>query len=190
MNRPMMWGLTAVLAMCGASLGCAQTGQTIRGQSPVPDPVAEKAPAPVAKPAPAPADVVIYGPLIGSAPGYGEHAKANSHKDFKTLPQFYNNNFGYEGGYYTGPEGYYTYPRTRSYTTGGAGAAGGCPYCQYGAACPADGCPQCGHGCPHHNASYQYNWPQNMVYPQGPVPAGMVQWPYYTLRGPTDFFMK
>ena len=43
---------------------------------------------------------------------------------------------------------------------------------------------------PQHVQTYQYDWPQNMVYPTQSVPAGMVQYPYYTLRGPTDFFMK
>ena len=42
---------------------------------------------------------------------------------------------------------------------------------------------------PQHYQTYQSDWPQNMVYPQQ-VPSGMVQYPYYTLRGPTDFFMK
>ena len=30
----------------------------------------------------------------------------------------------------------------------------------------------------------------NLVYPQTNAPAGMVMYPYYTVRGPSDFFMK
>jgi hypothetical protein len=170
----MLWGTAAVLAVCSAGLGCAQSAQTIRGQSPV---TAEGTPL----------DGIPLGPFVGSAPGYGEHSHSH-HKDFKTLPQFRNGNFGFEGGYYTGPEGYYTEHRKHSYSYGGMN--GGCPHCQYGMACPPAGCPECGHTCPQHHNTYEYHWPKNLVYPSPVVPAGMVQWPYYTLRGPTDFFMK
>ena len=178
MNRQLAWGMAGVLALCAASVGCAQSGQTVRGQSPTP--VEVVTPAPVEW---------TYGPIIGSAPGYGEHKKHPKKHDFKTYPYLHGHNFGYDGGYYAGPEGYYTTHKAKAYTVGGA--AGGCPHCQYGSACPPDGCPHCGcdHGCPKHHQSYQYKWPDNLVYPQGPVPAAMVQWPYYTLRGPTDFFM-
>jgi len=174
MNRRTRWGMAAGLAVCMTAIGCANAGHTIRAQSPS-----------SAQPA-APAEAPL-GPFIGSAPGYAEHATSH-HKDFKTLPHFHDSNFGFEGGYYAGPEGYYTYPRNYAYTYGDN--AGGCPYCQNGTACPPDGCPDCGHGCPHHHMTYQYKWPENLVYPAPVMPAGMIQWPYYTLRGPTDFFMK
>lgn len=32
--------------------------------------------------------------------------------------------------------------------------------------------------------------PQNLKYPPQNVPPTVIQYPYYTLRGPTDFFMK
>jgi hypothetical protein len=181
----------AILTLFGASMACAQPGvAVVRGQSPA---AVEVVPAPVV-PAPVvagPVAVEAHGPLIGSAPGYGEFKKGNAKKDFKTFPHYHNNHFGYEGGYYNGPEGYYTdfdKHKVKAYTAGHGGA--GCPYCQYGAACPADGCKHCGHGCPKHYTTYQYKWPENMVYPPNVLPAGMVQYPYYTLRGPTDFFMK
>jgi len=134
------------------------------------------------------------GPLIGSAPGYGEHKKSNAKKDFKTYPYYHNAHFGYDGGYYAGPEGYYTdHDKPKAYTAGHGGhGAHGCPHCQYGHACPSDGCPYCGCGKnkPKHYTTYEYKWPQNMVYPPNVLPAGMIQYPYYTLRGPSDFFMK
>jgi hypothetical protein len=184
------WGLMVMLAM-GAAAGCSQSRQTVRGQSPVAMPGAP--------------GCETQGPIIGTAPGYAEfvhgHRARNGHHDFKAHTGFRDNNFGYEGGYYAGPEGYYT-ERDRVYT---AGDGTGCPACEYGQACPADGCPHCGHACgqklaellghgpngyPTHYQTYRYDWPQNMVYPPNQVPAGMVQYPYYTLRGPTDFFMK
>lgn len=161
----------SLLTLTGALLTAAEPGRVvIRGQSPAPG-----SPAPVVVPAPE-----VHGPLIGSAPGYGEFAKGPK-KDFKTFPQFHDNNFGYEGGYYAGPEGYYTTRHHKAYTYGGAGD--GCPQCQ------GSGCSHC-KSHPKHYTTYEYKWPQNLVYPQYGAPAGMVQYPYYTLRGPTDFFMK
>lgn len=176
------WGLTVLLAAT-TLVGCGQSKQMVRGQSPSGATVS-------AEP---------MGPIIGSAPGYAENVKTSksmhTHHDFKAYNGFRNNNFGYEGGYYAGPQGYYT-DRDRTYTTGGGGASTGCPACEYGRGCPQGGCQHCGcqgcgpGGCPQHYQTYQFNWPQNSVYPANEVPAGMVQYPYYTLRGPTDFFMK
>lgn len=43
---------------------------------------------------------------------------------------------------------------------------------------------------PVHRNSYTYNTPRGMMYPPAPSQAGIYQYPYYTFRGPTDFFMK
>jgi hypothetical protein len=43
---------------------------------------------------------------------------------------------------------------------------------------------------PVHRNSYTYNTPRGMMYPPSPSQAGVYQYPYYTFRGPTDFFMK
>lgn len=42
---------------------------------------------------------------------------------------------------------------------------------------------------PVHRNSYTVNTPKNMMYPPSPSQAGITQYPYYTFRGPTDFFM-
>lgn len=42
---------------------------------------------------------------------------------------------------------------------------------------------------PMHRNSYTVNTPKNMMYPPSPSQAGITQYPYYTFRGPTDFFM-
>lgn len=180
------WGFMVLLA-ASSFVGCAQTQPTIRGQSPA-----------VASPAaPATAPAEYPGPIIGTAPGYSEqivhpYKRALTHQDFQLYHGFRDNNFGYEGGYYAGPQGYYT-DKGRHYVANN----GGCPACEYGRGCPQGGCPHCGcnngcgyGGCPYNYQTYSYKWPQNMVYPPDQVPAGMVQYPYYTLRGPTDFFMK
>lgn len=186
MNGKLCWGL-AVVTLLGTALNAAEPGRVvIRGQSPTPTPATEAAPVPTVA-----VEAVVTGPLIGSAPGYGELSKKPK-KDFKTFPEFHDNNFGYEGGYYAGPEGYYAARHRKAYTYGHGGMGEGCPYCNYGDACPPSGCPHCkchGKG-PKHYTTYEYKWPDNLVYPQYGAPAGMVQYPYYTLRGPTDFFMK
>ncbi|WP_291176273.1 hypothetical protein [Gimesia sp.] len=42
---------------------------------------------------------------------------------------------------------------------------------------------------PQHYQTYKYN-PPAAVYPQQNQPLGIVQYPYYTHKGPDDFFLK
>lgn len=82
---------------------------------------------------------------------------------------------------------------------GGHGHGDNCPMCQ------ANGqgvvCPPSGHGCdpngcmnlpfhPVHRNFHTYSHPQDLMYPPENAAPAMYQYPYYTLRGPTDFFMK
>ena len=183
-------GLVALLAL-SCSVGCSMTNPTVRGQTP------DNCP-PVAGMAPGIGmDAGNTGPIVGTAPGYGEFKRApylgrHGKHDFKVYSQFRDNNLGFEGGYYARPEPYIG-ENNIPYTVNNANN-GGCPECQFGQACPAGGCRRCGCGyrcgMPQHYQTYQYDWPSNMVYPQQGVPSGMVQYPYYTLRGPTDFFMN
>lgn len=72
----------------------------------------------------------------------------------------------------------------------GYDASMNCPSgpCGYGGGCGV-GCGHgCGHGCPHHYHSYAYTRPHNLVYPPPQSPAGAVVYPYYTHKGPSDFF--
>ncbi len=43
---------------------------------------------------------------------------------------------------------------------------------------------------PTHKYRWTYNPPRNLVYPQQNQPAAVVRYPYYTVKGPSDFFMK
>ena len=64
--------------------------------------------------------------------------------------------------------------------------AGVCPHgAGYGPGCPGCGS---GHGCPHHYHSYSYHRPHDLVYPPANAPGGAVVYPYYTHKGPSDFF--
>ncbi len=70
------------------------------------------------------------------------------------------------------------------YYGGHAGAASyyGGAYCQ-----PYD----CNLNCyPRHNYTYGYNRPRHLVYPQQNSTGGAVVYPYYTHKGPSDFFRK
>jgi hypothetical protein len=65
---------------------------------------------------------------------------------------------------------------------------------------PQRGCQGCsGRGCdqylnvpfhPVHRNFHTYDVPQGLSYPQEENPTAAVQYPYYTFRGPTDFFMQ
>lgn len=61
--------------------------------------------------------------------------------------------------------------------------------------------PECPTGCqqapcvnlpfhPVHRNFHTYDRPTNLSYPDTNQPPAMMQYPYYTHRGPTDFFMK
>ena len=43
---------------------------------------------------------------------------------------------------------------------------------------------------PMHRNSYTVNAPRNMMYPPSPSQSGITQYPFYTFRGPTDFFVQ
>lgn len=72
----------------------------------------------------------------------------------------------------------------------------------YGGQCePGGSCQHCGSGCrggagcnipfhPVHRNFHTYNAPQGLMYPPENSAPAQVQYPYYTLRGPTDFFME
>ena len=78
------------------------------------------------------------------------------------------------------------------------GQAGNCPP---GAACQGQG-GMCNHGMcqggagcnvpfhPVHRNFHTYDAPQGLMYPPENAAPAQVQYPYYTLRGPTDFFME
>lgn len=172
MRRWHVASLAAVM-LAGVGSGCARTVVSARAQSPAACPPGQGAGYGAAQ-----------GPIIGAAPGYGEISKRHKH-DFAPFAGIQNHEMGYGDGYYRSPYaetrisayppspndgGYSAYPCGPSY---GGGCAGGCH-------------PGCGHN--HHTVNY--NWPQGLSYPQQQFPAGYVQYPYYTLRGPTDFFMK
>lgn len=53
---------------------------------------------------------------------------------------------------------------------------------------PSD-CPENYH-FPKHHHTFDYRQPKNLTYPSQNQPAATVTYPYYTCKGPSDFFMK
>lgn len=43
---------------------------------------------------------------------------------------------------------------------------------------------------PTHHHTWEYHAPKNLVYPPANQQPAVVQYPYYTVKGPTDFFYK
>lgn len=43
---------------------------------------------------------------------------------------------------------------------------------------------------PTHYQTFEYKYPKNLAYPPANHQPAIVQYPYYTVKGPTDFFMK
>ena len=89
----------------------------------------------------------------------------------------------------------------------GAVMADGCPMCQSSTgpngqmthAPNCDSCPPSQRGCqagcnlpfhPVHRNFHTYQVPSNLSRPPENSAPAMYQYPYYTLRGPTDFFME
>ncbi len=80
--------------------------------------------------------------------------------------------------------------------------SGACPpgaMCPPGAgACPTGSCRggKCHGQClnlpfhPVHRNFHSYQVPRGLSYPQDDAPPASYQYPYYTTRGPTDFFME
>jgi len=109
--------------------------------------------------------------------------------------------YGQHTSYHTDGNGMMDHLHQASCPPGGG--AGSCPPQGYGGACPhgvqGGGCRTCGsHGgapdCyPKHHRTYSYSVPNDLTYPAqsgaGAV-GGAVVYPYYTHKGPSDFFRQ
>ena len=71
---------------------------------------------------------------------------------------------------------------------GGYGQTAACPPGQSGNACNSGHCNLPFH--PVHRNFHTYSAPGGLMYPAENAQPAVYQYPYYTLRGPTDFFMK
>ncbi|WP_437229914.1 hypothetical protein SH661x_001687 [Planctomicrobium sp. SH661] len=96
--------------------------------------------------------------------------------------------------YYYGPGG----PAAAGYQSCPPGGSGNCPPAYAGQNCPPQGYQECppgqGHGCRsglcQDRFSYGYQVPNDLVYPPAGGVGGAVVYPYYTHKGPSDFFRQ
>ncbi len=163
MNQNLFWGLSSCLLglLC---LGCANTNQVIRGQSP--------------------ATVGVY---HGDR---GVFTKADALLRRPHYVQISQHPDGPERVEYLTKEGVPVDLRGNYY-----------PAAQQGD-CPDNGQGDCQHGScyshfpcgnyqyPTHVHSFSYYPPKDLVYPQPNTPAAVIQYPYYTVKGPDDFFLN
>lgn len=176
MKNSKLFSLMAGLALSATTCGCQSLGTVARGQSPAPMPeqmaAVNSVGHEVAAPA-LPADLV---------PQFQTPHTASEVQGIQDHMQSMENHHAYTTNHYSdtvqaGPEG--AYP-------GGI--------CQNGY-CPNGGCQSCGAGngfdwYPKHYSSYSYQVPNDLRYPQQNQPGGAIVYPYYTHKGPSDFFRK
>jgi hypothetical protein len=165
-------GLAGTLLAAG--VGCSQNSSLIRGQSP--DDVG------IARAADRPAFPVFRGQSPDFRPKPSHNTKLVSHEGLPVSDDAFANGAVMSGGYCPPnacPPG---------------GCPGGCPgMCLPGIPCPGIPCP--GGACM--GSTYTYRDPGMPVYPPGTGPAltgpgspgAVVQYPYYTTKGPDDFFL-
>ncbi len=170
-SMPMLAGIL-LAALVGAS-GCTSLnsmskpsifrGQDPAGMPPV-EPMAPVAPEPMVDAAEAPAAAAPM-PEAGTL----AHELANPAADD-----------GYQEAYADGgycPPGRGMYPAIVCPRGGG--------YCR-----PGCGCGNQFDWYPRHHLSHSYTTPRNLSYPTQGAPSGAVVYPYYTLKGPGDFFRQ
>lgn len=102
-----------------------------------------------------------------------------------------------ENGYCEDPHGHHGHCWNGNGFWFGHDCRRGHGYCHH---CDGQGCPHCkgtgygngygngGQWAPTHLYHHMYKIPQGMVYPQNPTPGAITVYPYYTHKGPDDFF--
>ncbi len=156
------WGILPCL-MLPICLGCSSTNGTVRGQNPA-DPNLQR-PAVFQQQVPTQVGPAFYdGP-----PDYGPQVMRQV--TFSNAMMFPES---------MGPAAVGSCPNGAS-----------CPSCLYGNGCGWDNAGLQRRGWdPIHNYNHSFKKPKNLVYPPANQPAAVVQYPYYTLKGPTDFFVQ
>ena len=155
MKQKLVWGLLSCLLglLC---LGCSNTNQVIRGQSPATVGVYHGDRGVFTK-----ADAKARRPhyvQISQHPGSPERVEYLTKEGVPVdargnwFPPAQQGDCPDGGSYHQGPCGNYQYPT--------------------------------------HVHSFSYYPPKDLVYPQPNTPAAVIQYPYYTVKGPDDFFLN
>jgi len=203
MNTRVCLGLALCGLLAGLSTGCTSTPMVARAQNELPEPFVRPASYGY-QPDP---HQVIDESLHGSKVNHYNVPANNPHQPVPA--NWHHLNAGGGGGAAYGPAA--TGPSGAACKTCPAHAE--CPHCQ-GHPAAGQNCPFCQsavsgsgqgglhdpHGLigkgvehlrrpyPEHHFSYSYSRPNNLSYPPPQVPGGAIVYPYYTLKGPSDFF--
>lgn len=183
-KHPKLLSMVTGLALSAACLGCQSAAMTARGQSPHTD---------MAVPPPAPLAQGLHDSIEAI---HQEPHMQTLHQGVRELRQNYLDHHAQTTTFYydvqrAGPGATAGYCPPAAPCPGGACPSG---YCPVHGPCPSGmcfGCSGWGNGLdwyPKHHASYSYNRPSDLVYPPAHVPGGAVVYPYYTVKGPSDFF--
>jgi len=188
MNTRVCLGLALCGLLAGMSTGCASTPMVARAQNELPEPFVRPASYGYQPDPHQLVDDSLHGTKVS-------HYNANN--PYQPVPATWHNHVhGTQAGYG---------PATSCPPGGGCPPSAECPHCQghpaSGSACPF--CQSGGNGVhgmlhnsiqhlrgpyPQHHVSYSYSRPNNLQYPPPQVPGGAIVYPYYTLKGPSDFF--
>ena len=182
MKRYSNWKLLHCALLCVSAVGCA--GPTFRGQSPsnsramARDPFADGV-------------TTAEGTFPAGArprvtPAGFQPTRMAQHQDEFMAPRPHEGVVDHfantQTNYYSGANGD---GQLGAYGPGAGCQPGGC---QPGGCQPGGGCGRDGDCNPKHTYTYSYSRPNNLVYPQQNMPAGATVYPYYTHKGPSDFF--
>lgn len=199
MNTRVCLGLALCGLLAGMSTGCASTPMVARAQNELPEPFVRPASYGY-QPDP---HQLVQESLHGTAVN---HYNVPANNPYQPVPANWHNHM-HGGGAAYGPAascppggGCRTCPPHAEcpHCQGHPAAGSACPFCQSsvsGAGGLHDPHGLIGHGMQHlkgpypkHSFSYSYCQPNNLSYPPPQVPGGAVVYPYYTLKGPSDFF--
>ena len=167
MKRASFLTLTACLAASVLACGCQSMGTVARGQNP-------------------------EAPVVQTSHAHGDHLQAA----VSGVQDAYAAHTNTSRAFYSDVQG-----ASCQVSPSGAGVQYGtgasCPsgYCPSHGACPSGSCSSCNgafgsayNHYPRHHFSHSYERPRDLVYPPANGTGGAVVYPYYTHKGPSDFF--
>ena len=183
MNTRVCLGLALCGLLAGMSTGCASTPMVARAQNELPEPFVRPA---------------SYGyqpdphQLVQESVHGTKVSHYNANNPYQPAPATWHNHVhGTPAGY--GPATSCP-PSAECPHCQGHPANGACPFCQSGGSgvhgMLHNGIQHLRGPYPQHHVSYSYSRPNNLQYPPPQVPGGAIVYPYYTLKGPSDFFRE
>jgi hypothetical protein len=202
MNTRVCLGLALCGLLAGMSTGCASAPMVARAQNELPEPFVRPASYGYQPDPHQLIDESLHGTSVN-------HYNVPADNPYQPVPASWHQHLQGGGAAYG--------PATANSAPGGAcktcpphaecphcqghpSAGQTCPFCQSSVSDPGAGGLHDPNGLfgrgvqhlrqpyPQHHFTYSYKRPNNLVYPPPQVPGGAIVYPYYTLKGPSDFF--